>query len=50
MLADYQATHTQVAEKLSITEASLREAKDEQAFWENMATEAKQANLHSKKT
>ncbi len=42
-LADYQATHAQVAEKLSATEASLREAKDEQVFWENMAAETEQA-------
>lgn len=44
-LADYQATHAQVIEKLSMTEASLREAKDEQAFWENMAAETEQAKL-----
>jgi type I restriction enzyme R subunit len=42
-LADYQATHAQVAEKLSVTEAELREAKDEQSFWESMATETDQA-------
>ncbi len=44
-LADYRATHAQVAEKLSATEISLREAKDEQAFWESMATETEQAKL-----
>lgn len=42
-LAAYQANHSEVAEKLSATEVHLREAKDEQAFWENMAAEAEQA-------
>lgn len=39
VLADYQATHAQVTEQLTITEANLRDAKDEQAFWERMAAE-----------
>lgn len=49
-LAGYQATHSEVAEKLSATklsatEARLRESKDEQAFWESMAAETEQAKL-----
>ena len=42
-LADYRANHSQVAQKLSATESSLREARNEQAFWENMALETEQA-------
>jgi type I restriction enzyme R subunit len=49
-LADYRATHAQVAEKLSATEVSLREAKDEQAFWESMAAETEQAKLTLEKS
>ncbi len=49
-LADYQATHVQVAEKRSIAETSLREAKDEQTFWENMAAEVEQAKLALEKS
>ncbi|SDW60613.1 type I restriction-modification system endonuclease [Nitrosomonas communis] len=49
-LSDYQATHAEVTEKLSITEARLREAKDEQAFWENMAAETEQAKLALEKS
>lgn len=49
-LADYQATHSEVAEKLSATEARLREAQDEQAFWENMAAETEQAKLELEKS
>jgi type I restriction enzyme R subunit len=49
-LADYRATHAQVAEKLSATEVSLREAKDEQAFWESMAAETEQAKLALEKS
>lgn len=49
-LADYQATHAQVSEKLSLTEASLRAVKDEQAFWENMAAEVEQAKLALEKS
>jgi type I restriction enzyme R subunit len=49
-LFDYQATHAEVTEKLSITEARLREAKDEQTFWENMAAETEQAKLALEKS
>lgn len=49
-LADYQATHSEVAEKLSATEARLREAQDEQAFWESMAAETEQAKLELEKS
>lgn len=42
-LAEYRATHAQVTEQLGVTEARLREAKEEQAFWENMAAETEQA-------
>jgi type I restriction enzyme R subunit len=50
VLADHQATHIQVAEKLSMAEASLLEAKNEQTFWENMAAEAEQARLALEKS
>ena len=49
-LADYQATHSEVTEKLSATEARLREAQDEQAFWEGMAAETEQAKLALEKS
>lgn len=49
-LADYQASHARVAEKLSATEASLREAKDEQVFWETMAAETEQAKVALEKS
>ena len=49
-LADYQATHSEVTEKLSATEARLREAQDEQAFWESMAAETEQAKLELEKS
>jgi type I restriction enzyme R subunit len=49
-LADYQAAHIDVAEKLSGTEARLREAKDEQAFWESMAAETEKAKLELEKS
>jgi type I restriction enzyme R subunit len=42
-LADHQAEHQDAIERLSSTEAKLREAKDEQTFWEQMAVEAEQA-------
>lgn len=42
-LKTYQATHHETAELLGTTEAKLREAKNEQAFWEQMAAEAEQA-------
>lgn len=49
-LADYHATHSEVAEKLSATEARLREAQDEQIFWESMAAETEQAKLELEKS
>jgi type I restriction enzyme, R subunit len=42
-LADYQAAHHDASERLASTEAKLREAKDEQVFWEQMAVEAEEA-------
>jgi len=48
-LADYQASHAEVAEKLSLTEINLREAKDEQTFWEQMAAEAEKAKFELEK-
>ena len=42
-LAEHQAAHHEATERLASTEAKLREAKDEQTFWEQMATEAEQA-------
>ena len=49
LVNDYQASHAAVTEKLSITESNLREAKDEQVFWAQMAAEAEQAGLALKK-
>jgi type I restriction enzyme R subunit len=42
-LADHQAAHHEATQRLASTEAKLREAKDEKAFWEQMAVEAEQA-------
>jgi type I restriction enzyme R subunit len=42
-LADHQAAHHEATARLASTEAKLREAKDEQTFWEQMAVEAEQA-------
>jgi type I restriction enzyme R subunit len=42
-LAEYQAAHHDATERLASTEAKLREAKDEQTFWEQMAIEAEEA-------
>ncbi|QSQ27605.1 type I restriction-modification system endonuclease [Pyxidicoccus parkwayensis] len=44
-LADHQSAQQEVTERLASTEAELREAKDEQAFWEQMAVEAEQAKV-----
>ena len=44
-LAEFQATHRETAERLAGAEAKLREAKDEQGFWEQMATEAEGAKV-----
>lgn len=42
-VSEYQAAHKETAERLAGAEAKLRAAKDEQAFWEQMASEAEQA-------
>jgi type I restriction enzyme R subunit len=39
-LADYQAAHQEKSQQLESLEAALRASKDEQSFWENMATES----------
>ena len=44
-LQEYQATHHETAEQLEATAAKLREAKGEQAFWEQMAAETEQAKV-----
>jgi type I restriction enzyme R subunit len=44
-LQEYQATHHETAEQLEATEAKLREAKNEQVFWEQMAAESEQAKV-----
>jgi len=45
VLQEYQATHHETAEQLDATVAKLRKAKNEQAFWEQMAAEAEQAKV-----
>lgn len=44
-LAEHQAAHNEVTVRLASTEAKLRDAKDEQAFWEQMAVEAEQGKV-----
>ncbi|OIQ96346.1 type-1 restriction enzyme R protein [mine drainage metagenome] len=44
-LQEYQATHHETTEQLVATEAKLHEAKNEQAFWEQMAAESEQAKV-----
>jgi type I restriction enzyme, R subunit len=44
-LEEYQATHHETAEQLEATQAKLRTAKSEQAFWEEMAAETEQAKV-----
>lgn len=44
-LREYQATHHETAEQLEATETKLREARNEQAFWEQMAAETEQAKV-----
>jgi len=44
-LQEYQATHHETAEQLEATVAKLREAKNEQAFWEQMAADTEQAKV-----
>ena len=42
-LAEHQAAHRDATERLASTEERLREARDEQTFWEQMAIEAEDA-------
>jgi type I restriction enzyme R subunit len=42
-LAAHQAAHQEARTQLASTEAALRDAADERAFWEQMAVEAEQA-------
>ena len=42
-LADHEAAHQETSERLASMEAKLREARDEQAFWEQLAVEAEEA-------
>lgn len=44
-LANHQAAHQDAAIRLATMEAELRDAKDEQAFWEQMALETEQAKV-----
>lgn len=44
-LQEHRTTHHETAERLEVTEAKLREAKSEQAFWEQMAAETEQAKV-----
>ncbi len=48
-LQEYQATHHETAEQLEATQAKLRKAKNEQAFWELMAAETEQAKVELEK-
>ena len=49
-VARYKATHSELAHKVDATEASLRSATDESAFWENIAAEAEQAKAALEKS
>jgi type I restriction enzyme, R subunit len=42
-LKEYQTAHQETAQRLVATETTLKETKDEQLFWEQMALEAEQA-------
>ncbi len=42
-LAEYKAAHRDTSERLASTEAALKGARDEQAFWEQIATETEEA-------
>ncbi|MGE0131345.1 MAG: type I restriction-modification system endonuclease [Blastocatellales bacterium] len=42
-LSAYQATHQQTAQQLEATAASLKGARDERAYWEELAAEAERA-------
>jgi len=42
-VADYQFSHQEVVQQLEAVQTQLREAKDEQSFWEQLAAETEQA-------
>jgi type I restriction enzyme, R subunit len=42
-LSDYQATHSQTSQELAAAQARIKAAEGDQAFWEQMATEAELA-------
>jgi type I restriction enzyme, R subunit len=42
-LSEYQSTHSQAAQELAATQARLKAAEGDQAFWEQMAAEAETA-------
>jgi type I restriction enzyme R subunit len=42
-VTDYQSAHQEVTQELEATQSQLREAKDEQSFWEQLAAETEQA-------
>ena len=42
-LREHEQRYHTAAEQLAMTEAQLRQSRDDQAFWEQMATEAEQA-------
>lgn len=44
-LAEHQAAHAQATEQLAAMEIRLAKTKDEQSFWEEMATETEQAKV-----
>jgi type I restriction enzyme, R subunit len=44
-LEDYKATHHETEQRLVTAEQKLKEAKDEQSFWEQMAAETEQAKV-----
>lgn len=44
-LEEYKTAHNETAQQLEVAEAKLREAKDEQSFWEEMAVETEQAKV-----
>ncbi|WP_408890773.1 type I restriction-modification system endonuclease [Myxococcus faecalis] len=48
-LAEHQTAHQAAAQRLETAEAKLREAKDEQAFWEQLALETEQAKISLEK-
>jgi type I restriction enzyme R subunit len=48
-LQEYRAAHHDTAQRLIVMEAKLKEASDEQLFWEQMATEAEQAKVELEK-